>query len=514
MPGWLSNAVFYEVYPQSFNDTNGDGIGDIPGITQKLDYILKLGCNAIWLNPCFDSPFKDAGYDVRDYKKVAPRYGTNEDLIRLFGEAHARGMHVILDLVAGHTSEEHEWFRQSGKAQPNEYSGRYVWSDFWLSDMDGRPFIAGECERNGVYMLNFFKCQPALNYGFLEPKKPWQMAMDSPDALATREALKDVIRFWLQAGADGFRVDMANSLVKGDDEHKSGTCQVWQDIRSMLDEEFPEAALVSEWSDPIQAINGGGFHVDFYLDHPDNGYHSLMREGEKSYFAVNGQTAEHFLSEYLPRYEATRENGYVSLITCNHDTPRASWTLKERELKLAYAFILTMPGVPFIYYGDEIGMRYLADLPTKEGGYTRTGTRTPMQWDHTRNMGFSDADADQLYLPQDPAEDAPTAEAAMADPESIYAVVKQVAALRAQTPDLQADEKLEILHDGCGEDRVLIYRRGAHVMAVNPSDREQTVAAAGSTAGKEPVWVLGKSRMTEDGLQIGAQSFAVYEMPG
>ena len=129
---WLKNAVFYEIYPQSFYDTNGDGIGDINGIIEKLDYIKELGCNALWINPCYDSPFKDGGYDVRDYKKVAPRYGTNSDLYRLFGEAHNRGMHVLLDLVPGHTSEENAWFLESKKDEKNEFSNRYIWTDGWF----------------------------------------------------------------------------------------------------------------------------------------------------------------------------------------------------------------------------------------------------------------------------------------------------------------------------------------------------------------------------------------------
>ena len=129
MSKWLDNAVFYEIYPQSFRDTDADGIGDFNGIIEKLDYIRELGCNAIWINPCFLSPFGDAGYDVQDYCTVAPRYGTNEDLVRLFGEAHARGMHVLLDLVPGHTSVEHEWFKASIKPERNEYSDRYIWTD-------------------------------------------------------------------------------------------------------------------------------------------------------------------------------------------------------------------------------------------------------------------------------------------------------------------------------------------------------------------------------------------------
>lgn len=129
MPKWLENAVFYEIYPQSFLDTNGDGIGDLRGIINKLGYIKDLGCNAIWINPCFKSPFMDAGYDVSDYYEVAPRYGTNEDLKELFSKAHEMDMHVILDLVPGHTSSEHEWFKKSCKAERNEYTDRYVWTD-------------------------------------------------------------------------------------------------------------------------------------------------------------------------------------------------------------------------------------------------------------------------------------------------------------------------------------------------------------------------------------------------
>ena len=133
MPEWLEKTVFYEIYPQTFYDSNGDGIGDIQGIIEKLDYVKGLGCNALWINPCFDSPFRDAGYDVRDYKKVAPRYGSNEDLFRLFDEAHRRNMRVLLDLVPGHTSEEHSWFTESKKVTPNdEFKNRYIWTDSWF----------------------------------------------------------------------------------------------------------------------------------------------------------------------------------------------------------------------------------------------------------------------------------------------------------------------------------------------------------------------------------------------
>ena len=245
MPEWLKDAVFYEIYPQSFYDSNGDGIGDLQGIIHKLDYIKDLGCNALWINPCFDSPFMDAGYDVRDYKKVAPRYGTNEDLIQLFTEAHQKGIHVLLDLVPGHTSDTHPWFRESCKAEPNEYSGRYIWTSHVFEGIEGRPYIAGMADRNGCYMLNFFASQPALNYGWLNRTHPWMSSVDSPEALATRDAMLDIMRFWLDQGCDGFRVDMADSLVKNDDERKSATSRIWQEARRMLDKEYPEAVFVS-----------------------------------------------------------------------------------------------------------------------------------------------------------------------------------------------------------------------------------------------------------------------------
>ena len=513
---WLKDAVFYEIYPQSFYDTNGDGIGDFNGIIEKLDYIRSLGCNALWINPCFDSPFKDAGYDVRDYKKVAPRYGTNNDLYRLFGEAHARGIRVLLDLVPGHTSEEHEWFLQSQKAEENEYSGRYIWTDFCFQGAKGLGFIGGESERNGTYILNFFKCQPALNYGFLTCEESWQDPIDHPDVIATREALKDIMRFWLDHGCDGFRVDMAASLVKNDDEKKTGTSAVWLDVRAMLDAEYPDAAMVSEWSNPPLALRAG-YDMDFYLNHPGCGYTSLMRDYQKgfaeegednSYFRRDAKDRDigRFLQEYEPWYADTKDIGYISMLTCNHDTVRPRRNLSVDELKLAYAFLFTMPGVPFLYYGDEIGMRYL-ELPTKEGGYYRTGSRTPMQWTEGKNLGFSEGCADALYLPVDPAEDAPTVEAQEKDPNSLLNIVRALLRLRHAREDLQADAEYETL---CAEkDRPFVYRRGSLVLAVNPSG--ETLEAEVAATVRRPIFAMGEASLTDGRITMGPQSFAVFE---
>ncbi len=513
MPGWLKDAVFYEIYPQSFYDSNSDGIGDIVGIIEKLDEIKELGCNALWINPCFLSPFKDAGYDVMDYYQVAPRYGSNDDLIHLFRQAHQKGIKVLLDLVPGHTSDQHEWFKQSCLPTENEYSKRYVWTDSVWQGIPDHPYVAGNADRDGVYMLNFFLSQPALNYGWLKVTEPWMSTVDSAEALATREDLKKIMRFWLDAGCDGFRVDMADSLVKNDDENKSATAAVWADVRSMLDKDYPEAALVSEWSNPQQAINGGKFHMDFYLDHRYNGYNTLLRdyetpEGDHSYFKCDsGGDITRFLADYLPKYQATKGNGYISMFTCNHDTPRPARTLSERELKLAYGFILTMPGVPFIYYGDEIGMAY-QNLSSKEGGYQRTGSRTPMQWSKDVNAGFSKAAKEQLYLPVDERADAPDLEGQKADPDSLYNTTKQLIALRHQYADLQADQDFEVVYGQKSADP-FIYRRGEMLIAINP-DSEAVVCPELEGDNLEVVYTIGNIQKQQK-ITLEGQSFAIFK---
>jgi maltose alpha-D-glucosyltransferase/alpha-amylase len=455
-PDWLDSAVFYEIYPQSFFDSNGDGIGDIPGIIGKLDYVRRLGCNALWINPCYDSPFKDAGYDVRDYCTVAQRYGTNDDLIALFVAAHERGMHVLLDLVPGHTSEEHAWFRQSRQADRNEFSDRYIWTGSAFQGYS-MPFIGGESDRDAAYILNFFKCQPALNYGFAKRDQPWQMPPDSAAARDTRAAMVEVMRFWLSRGCDGFRVDMANSLVKNDDDEKSATIAAWQEMLGVVKSEYPQSAFVSEWGVPEQAMKAG-FDMDFYLDWrwdgKPNGYNLLARNVDDtldavhdlSYFSARGgSSACEFLGQYVPQYEATRESGYFCFITCNHDTPRLAPRLTDRERRIAFGMLLTMPGVPYLYYGDEIGMRYRI-VPTKEGGYARTGSRTPMQWDSAAaNLGFSTADAEELYLPVDPSPDAPTVCEQDSDDASMLSWVRAVLALRADHAALRASGGFAVL---------------------------------------------------------------------
>ncbi len=469
MVDWLQDAIFYEIYPQSFCDSNNDGIGDIQGMISKLDYIKDLGCNALWINPVYDSPFHDAGYDVRDYYKIADRYGTNEDMYQFLKEAHKRNIKVLMDLVPGHTSDEHEWFQQSKKRELNEYSDRYVWTNGAFVGIPEHPYISGMTEREGAYMLNFFASQPALNYGWGVCSEEWQDSYLSEAALKTREDLKKIMRFWLDHGCDGFRVDMADSLVKNDDDYKHATASIWRDVRNMLDQDYPNAALVSEWSNPYSAIKLGGFHMDFYLDHEGNGYHNLTRSQEP-YFSKKGHgKIEDFLKDYLPKYTSTRYDGYISMFTCNHDTPRLTKTLTIDEIKLFDCFLLTMPGVPFIYYGDEIGMNYL-DLPSVEGGYHRTGSRTPMSWNHEKNYGFSTSDT--LYITQDQSINAPVLEDQINDEHSLYHHIKKWIHYRHTYKDLQADSNFNVLE---AHDNLFIYERGNMVCICNSKEKVETI---------------------------------------
>jgi len=519
MPTWLKDAIFYEIYPQSFYDSNGDGIGDIRGITQKLDYVQSLGCNALWLNPIYDSPFWDAGYDVRDHKKVAERYGSNEDLFDLFKQAHARNMRVILDLVPGHTAIDHPWFVEASSADENRFSGRYVFTKSAWDLHDGYKWVSGFTERDGNFMVNFFSTQPALNYGFHDISHPeWQNPPDHPDCIATLEALKDVMRYWLDNGADGFRVDMADSLVKNDHD-KVATSKLWRSVREMLDKDYPDAAIVAEWSHPERAINMAGFHVDFYLDHWYNGYHALVRKREDG---VNrcyvGKDAPgditSFTDDFVPKYSSTIENGYISFITCNHDTPRLTRFLGENEIKLAYALIFTMPGIPFLYYGDEIGMRFIEGLKSKEAGYSRTGSRTPMQWSDGKNLGFSEADPEELYLPVDSSPDAPTVMAQEDDPDSIFSTVKELISLRRQFKDLNADGEFEVIH-AKADDPLFVYRRGGLYLLANPSstDIEFDLNNLRTDALDQPpleiIFKIGGVKIENERIVVSAQSFGV-----
>jgi maltose alpha-D-glucosyltransferase/alpha-amylase len=513
-PSWLSKAVFYQVYPQSFCDGNADGIGDLAGLISKLDYIRSLGVNAVWLNPCFVSPFHDAGYDVADYYRVAPRYGANADLRRLFREAERRGIKVCLDLVAGHTSIEHPWFQASCRHRKNRYSDRYIWT---RSAFDaGSPplrFINGFSERDGCFAVNFFYSQPALNYGYADPDPmcPWQQPVGAPGPQATRAELRRIMRFWLDQGAAGFRVDMAHSLVKNDPGRKA-TIALWQEVRAWLDQAYPEAALMAEWGNPAESSRAG-FHLDFMLQFGVPGYASLFhdRPGQKAFFNADGQgSILFFLDQYLTQRRKAKR-ACIAIPSGNHDMARISRDRSVADLKVAFAFLLTWPGPPFIYYGDEIGLRYQPNLPSKEGGYGRTGSRTPMQWDDTESAGFSQAAPDKLYLPLDPRKTRPTVARQDKDPHSLLNHVRRLTALRKTSPALQADGGLALLFAEPDAYPFIYLRRlgrEAFVVALNPARRKVRAEA------RIPLRKALKLELGEGVRVMPGQGRAVFDLAG
>lgn len=505
MPDWLENAVFYEIYPQSFFDSNGDGIGDLPGILEKLEYLRFLGVNAVWLNPCFASPFQDGGYDVSDFYQVAPRYGTNSDLQKLFVEARRLGIHILLDLVPGHTSTENAWFKRSSQAEHNEFSDWYIWTNsIWTWNAPGVQTVIGYSERDGNYITNFFHFQPALNYGFAnpDPNHPWQQPVDAPGPQAVRRELKNIMKFWLDLGASGFRVDMAGSLVKND-PGSHATARLWQEVRAWLDRDYPDAALVSEWSNPAVAIPAG-FHMDFLLPFASPAYSALFKlpkdpstQEKRGFFDPDQPgSIQPFLDDYLPLYQATRGQGFLVLPSGNHDTtPRLGNGRAPRSLELAFLFLLTIPGVPFIYFGDELGMCSPDGLKSKEGGYGRTGARTPMQWDATPNAGFSTAAAEELYLPVEPGPGRPNVGEQRQHADSLLNYVRRLIALRQAHPALSASASFEPIFASPGEVPFVFLRAAGGeklLVAFNPGKQACDVSLAGELSAETPEILYGE----------------------
>ena len=275
MPEWLKTATFYQVYPQSFKDSDGDGIGDLNGITSKLDYLESLGINAMWINPVFLSPFEDAGYDIIDFYKLAPRYGNFRDLDRLILQSHKRGIKICFDLVAGHTSDKSPWFIESSKKEKNQYTDRYIWTNS-KQFKPGPKWIRGNYERDGCFLKNFFDIQPALNYGYARPSpdSSWEQPVTAPGPQSTIAELKNIIQFWMDKGIDGFRVDMASTLIKKDSGFIE-TSKLWRGVRDWFGNTYPQGALIAEWSDPEKSVKAG-FMIDFLMHFNIKSYRTLF----------------------------------------------------------------------------------------------------------------------------------------------------------------------------------------------------------------------------------------------
>ncbi len=491
IPEWFGKAVIYQIYPASFQDSDGDGIGDIPGITRHLDYVKSIGCNTIWLNPCFKSRFRDGGYDVVDYYQVASRYGANKDLRELFDAAHARGMHVILDLVAGHTSNENPWFIQSQKAEANAYSKRYIWTGD--STVCPTKFIKGKFERNGCYLKNYFDFQPALNYGYGEPdpSHPWEEPVDAEAPTNTRKELMRIMDYWMEMGCDGFRIDMAGSLVKNDPQF-TGTKYLWNEIRRHFQDKWPEGVMLAEWGHPEKA-KAIGFMADFIFQFGKEGYRDLffnetgVYRRDTCYFDRRGQgNASRFINTLNECLKATGDDAYICIPTGNHDIQRLNCGNRKskEELEVAMTFLLTQPAIPCIYYGDEIGIRYKDGLPDVEGSCVksgnRAGARTPMLWDTSRNAGFSTAPDSCLYLPLSSNDGKTNVAAESADKTSLLNYIKTLLNIRNNYYALDIKSGVDyMVKDSAAYPLCYIrtsFKKERLLIIVNPSGEKRTVS--------------------------------------
>lgn len=532
MNTWIKDAVFYQIYPTSFYDSNNDGIGDIQGIIEKLDYVKSLGVNAIWFNPFYPSPFYDGGYDVSDYCAVHEKLGTIQDFEQLITRCKEFGIRVVIDLVVGHTSVEHKWFKESAKDERNKYSDYYIWTDSNFNKFQDKS-IHGLYPRDGGYVINYYACQPALNYGFNDKPRErdennaydlgedWKMHYTDERLRPLREEILNVMRFWLEKGVDGFRVDLANSLVKGcvynsdKDEDTKGLQWLWNILIGTIKKEYPDTAFIAEWVYPVNSVGKCGFDLD-YLAHDEPTYNQLLRNEQgtnilpafemgKTYFSKEGMgNITEFLKYTKRLYDEIGDKGCFSVPSGYHDIVRLAEKKSQNQLKTTFAFLLTYKHVPFIYYGDEIGMKHTFGI-NKDGGYVRTGARTPMQWDNGKNCGFSTYS--QTYLPVNECK-TPTVEDMEREKDSLLNTVRKLIEIRKSSSAFSATGGLEIVSCENGG-YPLIFRRynetESFIIAINPSKEQKLISIKGKT-----ICSLN-AQSTEDGTLLNEESFLIVK---
>jgi maltose alpha-D-glucosyltransferase/alpha-amylase len=411
---WYKDAIIYQVHVRTFCDSNADGIGDFKGLEQRLDYLQDLGINAIWLMPFFPSPLRDDGYDIAEYKSVHSSYGTLEDFRQFLGAAHERGIRVIIEMVLNHTSDQHPWFQVSRSSQDNAYRDWYVWSDT-DTRYKGTRIIFLDTEMSNwawdpisksYYWHRFFSHQPDLNY-------------DNP---AVRDEMWNVMKFWLDMGVDAFRLDAVPYLVEREGtncENLPETHAILKELRRKLDEQFPGRMLLAEanqWPAELRPYFGDGdeFHMAFHFPLMPRMFMGVKLEDRKPITEILQQTPEIpstcqwclFLRNHDElTLEMVRdiERDYMYDAYAQNKTMRLNLGIRRRlaplldndrrRIELMNGILMSLPGTPIIYYGDEIGMGDNINLGD------RNGVRTPMQWSGGWNGGFSTADPENLYAP-------------------------------------------------------------------------------------------------------------------
>jgi maltose alpha-D-glucosyltransferase/alpha-amylase len=515
---WYQRAVFYEVLVRGFSDSNGDGTGDLRGLADKLDYLEWLGVDCLWLLPFYQSPLRDGGYDISDFFSVLPEYGHASDAAHLIEQAHRRGIRVIADMVMNHTSDAHPWFQESRQDRTNPRADWYVWGDDaerWSEArvifLDTEPSNwSWDAQREQFYWHRFFHHQPDLNY-------------DNPEVA---EAMDDVVRFWLDLGLDGFRLDAVPYLFERDGtngENLKETHDYLRHLRKRVDAEFPGRVLLAEanqWPSDVVDYFGEGdeCHMCFHFPLMPRMFMAVRKEQRHPITEILAQTPDIpdgcswgiFLrnhDELTLEMVTDEERDYMyeefahdPLMKINLGIRRRLFPLlenDERKAELFHAMLFSMPGSPVMYYGDEIGMGdniYLGD---------RDGVRTPMQWSPDRNAGFSSTDFARLYLPplMDPVYgySAVNVEAQQRDPSSFLHWVRRMLQVRKQHP-VFGFGTFEVLH--AENPSVIAYLRRAirddgtedHVLCVNNLSRfpQPCELMLEQLAGKVPIELTGR----------------------
>ncbi|HEU0024747.1 MAG TPA: alpha-amylase family glycosyl hydrolase [Thermoleophilaceae bacterium] len=433
--------VIYQIYPRSFQDSDGDGVGDLAGVRARLDHLVDLGVDALWLSPFYPSPLADFGYDVADYKDVDSTYGTLSDFDALVEAAHARGLEVLLDMVPCHTSIEHPWFR--------EHPDWYIWADEpnnWPSAFGGPAWTR---LGDGYYLHSFYPEQPDLD---------WR----NPEVVA---AMQDVLRFWLDRGADGYRLDAIHRLLKDpqlrDDPPASEPfgLPLTEDEAGLALTYSRDAPDIGEGLARIREACGDAFLVgEVYLPSDRWGPYLDSLDAVFAFELLHSPWQEESLRRAL---EASTRRPGAAWVMSNHDFGRLATRFGHENARAAAMLTLTLPGPAFLYQGDEIAQR---DGPPGESRFDRAGRdrfRHPMQWDGSPNGGFTGG---QPWLPPvDP--EVNNMEAARRDPSSTLSLVRNLIALRPRLGD-----GLELLP---AEHGVLAYRRGEHVVAINTTGEKR-----------------------------------------
>lgn len=523
MLNWLKNSVFYQIYPTSFYDSNGDGIGDLCGIAQKVEYLKNLGIDAVWINPIYKSPFKDGGYDISDYYEIDKKFGTMPDLENLITVFHENGIKVVLDLVIGHTSDKHKWFKKSATAKRNKYHDYYIWTENLFQDYPG--LIRGLYYRDGGYLPNYYASQPSLNFGFetTDNNNPWMMHYTDERLCPLREEVLNMMRFYLDKGIDGFRVDMAGSLVKGgaifgdiyDTSEKGldGIRWLWKNILGTLRKEYEDKIYIAEWVLPQRSIGMCGFDMDF-LTHDTIPFNDLYRNEKGcnlsdseyyvrgyNYFSPEGKGNLKEFAKYTNfLYEQVGDKGMFSAPTTTHDEIRMPTNKSDDLIKTVFAFMLMLKHVPFIYYGDEIGIEHNFSV-SKDGGGIRTGARTPMLWTEEKGRGFSVKK--NTYLPISKNKNISVAEQSR-NKNSILNTVRALIKLKKQYQCLNADSEQNFVEYGYPGVFDRIYKDETIRVYVNPSDK---------TFEREfnftKVLMKNNVEIIKNKVKLNAQSFAI-----